>query len=111
MQSKILYSIFNHIRFRFNKANLVGWYQAEVILALDEMIRVKQHQPNPMGEKAQNDSQAAATWIEKESNKLAKRGTYTQNEKMLTHLYFMDLYKLIEPVAESVVDPNGVPKV
>jgi hypothetical protein len=86
----------------------VGWYQAEVILALDEMIRVKIYTPALGSERPAIGDGGAATWIEKESNKLAKKGTYTKNEKMLTHLYFMDLYKLIEPTEHN--SQVGLPK-
>lgn len=52
-----------------------GWYRSVVILALDEMVRVKlmdadKNQPPP------------SMWIEKESGKVARAGTYTANEKM-----------------------------
>jgi hypothetical protein len=71
MQSKSYLNFFTPDH-RFNKANLVGWYQAEVILALDEMIRVKIYTPASGAERPIIGDGGAATWIEKESNKLAK---------------------------------------
>jgi hypothetical protein len=48
-----------------------------VILALDEMVRVK------LVDVVANKNQAPLSmWIEKESGKVAKAGTYTANEKM-----------------------------
>ena len=47
-------------------------------------------------------------WVELESDKIARHGTYTRNSKMANHIYFKDLYKLIEPVStgQSAADPQ-----
>ena len=44
----------------------------------------------------QNDTKQEC-WVELESAKIARHGAYTRNDKMRNQLYFMDLYKLIEP--------------
>ena len=77
---------------RFNKPsqNVVGWHQAEVVVALDEMVRVKLMQQMPDGQ------QAPQQWMEKESHKLARQGTITQNEKASNHEYFCQLYNIFE---------------
>ena len=41
--------------------------------------------------------QNSGTWIEKDSNKLAKENTQANNDKMINHHYFMELLRLVEP--------------
>jgi len=52
-----------------------GWYRSVVILALNEMVRVKLID-------ADKNQPPLSMWIEKESGKVARAGTYTANEKM-----------------------------
>ena len=40
-------------------------------------------------------------WVELESQKIARLGTYTNNEKMDNFSYFQELYKLIEPSSSN----------
>ena len=71
---------------------LVGWFPAKVVFSLDEMVKVQTTFSNETKQEC---------WVELESHKIARYGTYTKNDKMINHLYFQDLYKLIEPVVPA----------
>lgn len=70
-----------------------GWYQSKVVFSLEEMVKVQISLEN---------GQKHDCWVELESQKIARVGTYTRNDKMTNHLYFTDLYKLIEPNASGM---------
>jgi hypothetical protein len=64
-----------------------------VVIALDEMVRVKLYKTQQPELEA---SQSALQWVEKESYKLAKRGTQTGSEKAMNHNYFCDMFRMFE---------------
>ena len=72
----------------FSRNTTPGWYQAKVVFALEEMIKVQTTMPSG----AKHDC-----WVELESHSLAWLNTYTKNDKSENFLYFQELYKLIEP--------------
>ena len=71
--------------FRFDRGS-VGWFPAKVIFTLQEMVKVQTTFTNDAKQEC---------WVELESAKIAKHGSYTRNDKMVNQIYFQDLYKLI----------------
>ena len=63
----------------FSRNTTPGWYQAKVVFALEEMIKVQTTMPNG----AKHDC-----WVELESQNLAWLNTYTKNDKSENFLYF-----------------------
>lgn len=64
-----------------------------MVVALDEMVRVRLYKTNQPELEA---SPSALQWVEKESFKLAKRGTQTSSEKAMNHNYFCEMFRLFE---------------
>lgn len=40
-------------------------------------------------------------WVDKETNKLARHGALTQNEKATSYEYYCQLYNIVDPNRES----------
>lgn len=82
---------------KFSKPNMTGWFPAEIIVALDEMVRVKVIQPaDKQTNNSLSESNITCQWIEKESYRLAKKGSQIGNEKSVNHSYFQELMRLFE---------------
>lgn len=75
---------------KFSKQNFSGWYASEIIVVLDVMVRARACQQGG------GNSEVTCMWIEKESYRLAKRGSQTQNEKAINYAFFCELFKLFE---------------
>lgn len=74
---------------------ITGWYPSKVTVSLEEMVKVQAMYA---------DGQSRECWVELESAKIARVGTYTKSEKMDNFIYFKELYKLIEPGPSSSSD-------
>lgn len=63
----------------FSRNTVPGWYQAKVVFALEEMIKVQTTMPNA----SKHDC-----WVELESQNLAWLNTFTKNDKSENFQYF-----------------------